>query len=168
MTDLELQEALKKEVQSILLKDGLQIYADEDWKSYNVYKQDKPQKKDPDTMGDLPLLPTSNTIDTENYIVIVLEDEEEQSDGSWEVHVAMVISIYCDDENRDGNLIIANLMNQIDRHLTKKRVIDGKYTKQRGSKKIFDQESYETYYQCVYYTTWNIPPTNEEGIEQFL
>ena len=101
----------------------------------------------------------------------MLDDEDTDSEGRWVVTVHMLISTYVpfnEDTDHQGNMIIANIMNQIDLHLCKKGIIADMYEMEPQRKKRFSQECYQNYYECDYITKWKLPEINIEGIRDLV
>lgn len=159
MTNLDLQEALITEVKEVLEHQSIKRLDGETWKDFNVYRQDKPYKDDDEDEAQ------------ENYIIVMLDDEDTDSEGRWIVTVHMLISAYVpfnEDTDHQGNMIIANIMNQIDLHLCKKGIIADMYEMEPQRKKRFNQECYQNYYECDYITKWKLPEINIEGIRDLV
>lgn len=153
MTDLDLQDALIRELRGLAESQSLKKLDGEVWKDYNIYRQDKPYKDD------------EEDAEQEDYIIVMLDDEDTDSDGSWIVTVHILISIMLFEEEHQGNLILANLMNQIDGHLCKKGLIADRYEMDEERHKRFNHECYPNYYECDYITKWRLPEINQEWIE---
>lgn len=153
MTDLDLQDALIRELRGLAESQSLKKLDGEVWKDYNIYRQDKPYKDD------------EEDAEQEDYIIVMLDDEDTDSDGSWIVTVHILISIMLFEEEHQGNLILANLMNQIDRHLCKKGLIADRYEMDEERHKRFNHECYPNYYECDYITKWRLPEISQEWIE---
>lgn len=156
MTDLALQEAIIGEIIGLTEHHGLKKADGEDWKDYVIYRQDKPYKDDMDDA------------DQEDYIIVMLDEEDINSEGKWVVTVHIIISIMLLEEERQGNLVLANLMNQLDLHFWKKRVIDNRYEMERERHKRFNHECYPNYFECDYITKWELPEMNQEGIGELI
>lgn len=156
MTDLHLQDALIHELKDLTESHSLKKLNDEVWEDYHIYRQDKPYKDDMDDT------------DQEDYIIVMIDDEDTDEDGRWVVTVHMIFSIMLYDEENQGNLILASLMNQVDLHLCKKGVIAGKYEMEKERHKRFNQECYPNYYECDYITKWKLPEMNQEGIGDLI
>lgn len=156
MTDLDLQDALIREIKELVDSQSLKKLDGEVWKDYNIYKQDKPYKDD------------EEDAEQEDYIIVMLDDEDTDSDGRWVVTVHVMFSIMLFDEENQGNLILANWMNQLDLHLCKKGVIAGRYEMESERHKRFNHECYPNYYECAYITKWKLPIVNQEGIEDLI
>lgn len=156
MTDLDLQDALIREIRELADVQGLKKLNGEVWKDYNIYRQDKPYKDDAE--GE----------DQEDYIIVMLDDEDVNDAGRWVVTVHIVISIMLLEEEHQGNLILASLMNQLDLHFMKKRIIDGRYEIGRERHKRFNHECYPNYYECDYITKWGLPEAYQEGIGDLI
>lgn len=156
MTDLDLQDALMKELEELAEHQSLKKLDGEVWKDFNIYRQDKPYKDDEQDAGQ------------EDYIIVMLDDEDTDQDGRWIVNVHMLISIMLFEEENQGNLILATLMNQIDLHLSKKGIIAGRYEMEREKYKRFNHECYPNYYECDYITRWKLPEANMEGVEEYI
>ena len=147
MTDLELQDALIEELKKMDLK---KIENDE-WKDYRIHKQDEPYKEDEEEDGD--------------YIIVMIDDEDTAEDGRWVVSIQMILQIVDFDEKHDGNIILANIMNQIDLHLRKKGIIAKKYQMEKEAHKRFNHECPPSYYQSAYITKWKMPDIEMEGVK---
>ena len=156
MTDLELQDALIREIKELVEHQSLKKLNGEVWKDFNIFRQDKPYKDD------------EADDDQEDYIIVMLDDEDTDQDGRWIVNVHMLISIMLFEEEHQGNLILATLMNQIDLHLSKKGIIAGKYEMEKEKHKRFNNECYPNYYECDLITRWKLPPVYMEGIDDLL
>lgn len=157
MTDLDLQNVIIREIRELAKKQSLKKLDGEVWKDYKIYRQEKPYKDD------------SEDEDQEDYIIVMLDDEDTDEEGRWNVNVHILISIALFDEQHQGNLILANLMNQIDMHFMKKRILAGKYEIEKGNRhKRFNQECYPNYYECDYISRWKLPAYNQEGIEDLV
>lgn len=156
MTDLDLQKAIIKELQELTSRQGLKKLDDEVWKDYNIYAQDIPLKDDEFDEAQ------------EDYILVMLDDEDTDDDGRWIVQVHILISIMLYEEEHQGNLILANLMNQIDQHFSKKGVIAGRYEMETERHKRFNHDCPPNYYECDYITKWKLPAPNMEGIDDLL
>ncbi len=156
MTDLDLQDALIRELHELTEHQSLKKLDGTVWKDFNIYRQDKPYKDD------------EADEDQEDYIIVMLDDEDTDQEGRWIVNVHMLISIRLFEEENQGNLILASLMNQIDLHLSKKGIIAGRYEMEPEKHKRFNQECYPTYYECDFITRWKLPEANMEGIEDLI
>lgn len=153
MTDIELQKVLAQELKQMKLKrlDGTL------WKNFRVYKQGKPYKDDLDTY------------EQEDYITVVIADEDTDKDGNMIVEIQMILSIYLyDDKNQTGELMLANFMNQIDYYLRGKRIIDGKYEMEREVHKRFNPDCYPNFYESAYITKWKLPEIDMRGIGELI
>lgn len=155
-TDLGLQEALIREIEELADKQSLKKLNDEVWTDYKVYRQDKPYKDD------------EQDSEQEDYIIVMIDDEDTDKEGQWIVTIHILISIVLYEEQHQGNLILANLMNQIDMHLRKKGVIAGKFEMEKEAHKRFNHECYPNYYECDLITKWKLPEINQEWIERFI
>lgn len=158
MTDLELQRALAGELKKMCETHSLKKLDGEDWKAYNIYSQDKPYKDDEDDKAQ------------EDYIIVLLDDEETFKDEAgkwkWKVCVQFIISIELYDESNQGNLILANLMNQIDSHFRKHCIVGGCCTMDSKSYKKFNHECYEGFYESALITYWEFPVIEPEWIDE--
>ncbi|MDE7201929.1 MAG: hypothetical protein K2O91_08520 [Lachnospiraceae bacterium] len=99
MTDLDLQDAIIREIRGLVNNQSLKKLDDEVWKVYNIYRQDKPYKDD------------AEDEDQEDYIIVMLDEEDTNDLGRWVVTVHILISIMLLEKSHQGNLILANLMN---------------------------------------------------------
>lgn len=167
MTDIDLQTALIKELKDMCTEHSLMVPVrelDEDgqqdrlteWKDYNIYRQDKPYKAE-----ELPE-------EQENYMIVAIWDEDTNEDGDWIVEMHIIIGIELYEESRQGNLVLANLMNQIDYRLRTKGILCGQYEKELRAHKRFNDQCDPNYYECDYITYWKIPQIEQEGLEKLL
>lgn len=156
MTDLELQDALIREIEELVEHQSLKKLDGEVWKDFNIYRQDKPYKVD------------GEEDDQEDYIIVMLDDEDTDQDGQWIVTIHMLISIMLFEDEHQGNLILATLMNQLDLHLSKKGIIAGKYEMEKEKHKRFNNECYPNYYECDLITKWRLPAARMEWDDDLL
>ncbi len=156
MTDLALQEAIIQEIKEFTERQSLKKLEDEEWTDYNIYRQDKPYKDD------------GFDDDQEDYIIILIDDEDTDPEGNWIVTVQIIISIMLYEEQHQGNLILANLMNQMDMHFRKKGVINGQYEMEMERHKRFNHACPPNCYECAYITKWKLPDIQQEGLEELL
>lgn len=156
MTDLDLQDAIIKEIKDLTESQSLKKLNDEIWKGYSIYRQDKPLKDD------------ELDEEQEDYIIVMIDDEDTNSDGEWVVTVHILISIMLFEEINQGNLILANIMDQLDLHLCKKKIIAGKYEMENERHKRFNHECYPNYFECDYITKWKLPRVQMEGIGELI
>ncbi|MCX4271878.1 MAG: hypothetical protein OSJ71_06415 [Acetatifactor sp.] len=158
MTDLDLQDAVIREIQALADHQSLKKLNGEVWKNLAIYRQDKPYKDD------------SNDDIQEDYILVMLGDEdmEEKGDGQWVVTLHILICIGDEDPENQGNMALASLMNQLDLHFRKLGYVDQKYEMQKEAHKWFDHEIYPDFTQCDYVTKWKLPPVHIEGIDHLI
>lgn len=156
MTDLELQDSLVREIEEMTRRQSLKKLNGETWEDYKIYRQEKPYKDD------------EFEDDQEDYIIVLINDEDTDGEGNWIVEIQFIISIVLYEEAHQGNLILANLMNQIEMHLRKKGIIAGKYEIEDEMHKRFNQECPPTYYECALITKWKIPMVQMEGLEGLI
>lgn len=156
MTDLDLQDALIREIRELTDSHGLKKLDGEVWKDFNIYRQEKLYKDD------------ESDEDQEDYLIVILDMEDTDEEGNWVVTVHFVMSIMLLEEEHQGNLILANLMNQLDMHFCKKGIIDSRYEMKRERHKRFNHECYPNYYECDYITKWEVPGVCMEGIGDLL
>ena len=90
---------------------------------------------------------------------------EENGDGRWIVLLHIIITIMYEEPENQGNLILANLMNQIDLHFRRIGYLDQKFEMMREAYKMFEQDHDPTYVQCDYITKWKLPPIHMEDLE---
>ncbi len=156
MTDLDLQDAIIREIQELTDNQSLKKLDGSVWRNYNIYRQDKPYKDDSDDAAQ------------EDYIIVMLDEEDTDGDGKWVVTVHIVMSIMLLEEEHQGNMILANLMNQLDLHFWKKRIIDSRYEIEQERHKRYNHECYPNYYECDYITKWKLPEVYQEGIGDLM
>jgi hypothetical protein len=154
MTDLKLQEALVGEVREVLESQSVKLPGGSEWKNFHVYSQEKPYKND------------EQDDDQENYIIVMLDDENLGEENRWKVHVHMIISICLYEEAHQGNMILADLMNKIYLHLVNRRFVAGMFEMEQEAHKRFNQECYKNFYECDLETVWKLPEiyTSEDFI----
>lgn len=172
MTDLELQKELYNRITAFLEEKGLQFpsmgeeagedpegepLAEPSWKAFNVYIQDKPFKTD------------ENDEEEENYIIIILNDEDGRSNTEdWEIEIQFIVGIELYENEHQGNLIIANVMNNLWK-LFRTTKIDGADLDRHNKAKRFNQENYPNFYEGALITHWLIHDVQvAEGTEEFL
>lgn len=147
MTDVELQDTLIAE----LRKMKLQKLDEEEWKDYSIYKQNEPFKDEDDPDGD--------------YIIVIIDDEDtDKEDGRWMVTIQMILQVVSDRPENDGEVMLANLMNQIDFRFRRKGIIGGRYEMQKEAYKRFNKNCPPGYYQSAYITKWKMPEISMEGV----
>lgn len=144
------------EIRSLLDSQSLKKLDGSAWKDFNVYKQDKPYKDDEEDEAQ------------EDYIIVMLDDEDLGADNQWKVYVHILISICLYDEEHQGNVILANLMNQIFMHFQKKGIVGGMFEMEREAHKRFNQECYPNYYECDLITAWKLPEIYMETEDDFI
>ena len=156
MTDLKLQEVIMDEIRSMLDSQSLKKMDGSVWKDFNIYRQDKPMKDD------------AEDDDQEDYIIVMLDDEDLGADNKWKVDVHILISICLYDEERQGNVVLANLMNQIFMHFQKKGIIGEMFEMESEAHKRFNQECYPNYYECDLITVWKLPEIHMETEDDLI
>ena len=147
MTDLDLQNAIVKELQKMKIK----IPGEDGWKDISIYQQHKPFRQDGEPDEDY------NEEPTDDYIMVVLGDEKTDGDGRWIVDVQLLFQIMSFDIKRDGEKILSNLMNQIDLHFTRKGIIAGKYEMEPEKVKTRNPLCDANYAQSAFVTKWKLP-----------
>lgn len=162
MTDLDLQKALVAEIKSMRREESLGIprLNEEEtftaWDEYKVYAQDLPFKDEE--------IPEERS----NYILVVIDDEDTDSEGNWIVTVHFVISICIHEMENQGNLIVATLMNQLERRFDSKGIIAGLYTKEKEAHKRFNQDAWPDFFEGDYITKWKIPGVDVEEVKKLI
>lgn len=156
MTDLKLQEVLVKEIQCLLENQSLKKPDGSEWKNLNVYRQEKPYKDDEDDDAQ------------EDYIIVMLDDEDFGEDRRWKVDVHMIMSICLYEDAHQGNMILANLMNQIFMHLQRKGIIGDMFEMEPEAYKRFNHECYPNYYECDLITVWKLPEIERDSSEDLI
>lgn len=176
MTDLDLQKCIVGEIEGLIKDKCLQVAEDYDRiEDFKVYVQDKPYKSDYVSFED-PFAgeePDKDIMvgsgDQENYIIVVLDDEDlEEGSDDWTVLVHIIVSIKLYERLHQGNLIIADIMNNIYMHLKKKYIIGERYTIEPKAKKRFNLECYPEYAEGDLLTWWKIKDIYTEGLEDFI
>jgi hypothetical protein len=181
MTDLDLQDAIIREIKKMAKTHSLMKLDGEEWKDYNIYPQDKPYKIDgidetdeepQEDEGDEPRenedTPQGNDKEQEDYILVMIDDEDTDQDGNWIVQVQMLFSLHLFEEQHQGNIILANLMNQVDGWFIRAGIIDGRYEIQKERHKRFNHECFPNYYESAYVSFWKIPSVEMEGLEDLI
>lgn len=155
MTDLKLQESIIAEIKMLLESNSIKKLDGGTWNDFHVYQQDKPYKDDDED-------------DQEDYIIVMLDDEDLEADGRWKVDVHILISICLYEEEHQGNVILADMMNQIFMHFQKKGIIGQMFEMEKEAHKRFNQDSYPNYYECDLITTWKLPEIHMETEGDFI
>lgn len=156
MTDLDLQEVIIRELKDMCKEQSLMKMEGEVWKDYNIYRQDKPYKDDDDDGAQ------------EDYIIVLIDDEDTDDDGNWIVSIQILFSIILYDEEHQGNLILANLMNQVYSRFKRMGILGGKYVMENEAHKRFNHECPPVYYESALITKWKLPEEHQEGLDQLL
>lgn len=144
MTDLKLQQAIIDEIKMMMDTNSIKKLNGDQWTDFHVYRQDKPYKDDEED-------------DQEDYMIVMLDDEDLGADGRWKVDVHILISICLYEQEHQGNVILADLMNQIFMHFQKKGFIGEMFEMEPEAHKRFNQECYPNYYECDLITVWKLP-----------
>lgn len=162
MTDLDLQKAIVDEVKEMIVSHHLQMCGEYDEiKDFTVYTQEKPYKNDYDIDEE----------EQENYIIVMLDDEDiNENQDYWTVQVHIIISINLYEKQHQGNLIIADIMNNIHMWLTRKKSIgyQNQYKIEHRAHKRFNQECYPEYCEGDLITFWHLPIPEMEGVDNLL
>lgn len=144
-TDLDLQLALMDEVEKVIKEQSIKKPGNgHEWEDYHIYKQDKPWKDD------------SDAEDQEDYIIVMLDDEDTNDKWEWIVQVHIIISIHLEDDEAQGNVFLADLMNQLYNDFRRKGIIARKYELEKKAHKRFNQECYPNFYECDLVTNWKL------------
>lgn len=162
MTDLGLQQALYEK-----LVEMTQSYVNDDladWTTFKVYKQDKPYKID-DLIDEETSIAES---DQENYIIIMIDDEDTVDNGEWVVQIYFLVSIGEYYEEHNGNIVILNMLNEIWRRLNEDWIIGEKYRPEKQAQKRLNHECYPNYYEGALVTYWRLPDTNTVYPEELI
>lgn len=173
-TDIELQEAILKEIKKISVdwrKPG-----SNQWIDWKYYKQMKPQKLDAILVDDngnyvideeghpIMIPPEVRDEDQEDYIVVMIDDEDEKADGSWTVNIIIAVSIYIEDPDNQGMMVVQDILNRIWLHFAKKGIIAEKFEMESGAKKRFNLENIINFYEGVLMTKWKLPMVFPEEV----
>lgn len=174
MVDTELQEILAKEVEKLIANHGLAIpgraasddmetespYIEGDliWKNWNVYRQEKPYKTD------------TNDSELENYVIVIINDEDMDSEGNWIVEMQFIVAIELDEDDRQGHIILASFMNELWQHLKKYDVAEGQAELvPKSGKKRWNQESYPNFYEAALICDWKFKDAEyKRGVEELI
>jgi len=174
MVDTELQEILAKEVEKLIANHGLAVpgrnpidnpeieepyvKGDAIWKNWNVYRQEKPYKTD------------ENDDELENYVIVIINDEDLDSEGYWTVEMQFIVSIELDEDDRQGHIIIASFMNELWKHFKTHNIAEGEAELvPKSAKKRWNQESYPNYYEAALICDWKFKDAEYvRGVEELL
>lgn len=166
MTDIDLQKTIRNELQKMKLK----VPADEGadgkktkWQEIPIYLQNKPYSHDEAYDYGDPLCddqPGEKRMD--NYILVVIGPQKTDERGQWSTEIQLIFQIQSMRDERDGELILANLMNKIDYEFTKKGILAEKYEIEKEKSKDFNPVCPENYYQSAYTTHWKLPNITQE------
>ena len=174
MVDTELQEILAQEVEKLIANHGLAIpgrtesddleteapyvKGDQVWKNWNVYRQEKPYKSD------------VNDEELENYVIVIINDEDMDSEGNWTVQIQFIVAIELDEDDRQGHMILASFMNELWQHFKTNNIAEGEaeLVPQSG-KKRWNQESYPNFYEAALICNWKFKDVEyKTGLEELL
>ena len=155
MTDLDLQTVLVERTKSVLEEMSLKRLDEEQlWQSFNVYANEVPVKDD------------YNDIYEQNYIIVLLGDEDEQDGGGWRVEIQHIIGYADEDDARQGHVVTATLMNNIMMDL--KKHPDMMYSLRDDSHKRFADQHNEGFYEAALITFWDLQPIHEEIARELI
>lgn len=156
MTDLDLQEKLIVRIKDIMEKYSLKRTDDEEWYDFNIYANELPVKTD------------YNDDEEQNYIVVIIGDEDERQDGSWDVEMQIIFGYADRDENRQAHVVLYTLMNNIFMDLKKHESIDERYELLTKSHKRYADQHREGFYESALIMTWTIPPFLQEDLRELV
>lgn len=159
MTDLDLQAEIVSELKNHLLDDGIMMVRGREFKDIHVFYQELPIKENGEEDED----------DGQqwNYILVALGDED-VVDGKWRVEIHFCVGIEDTDEDCQGHMNVAYIMNEIYLHLTKAGFIAKEYEMEQEAHKRFRMESTYPFYEGDLITYWELPLPVPEGLEGFL
>ncbi len=164
MTDLQLQDALKKELTEHFCDIGRKFPWADSLKEIHIHTQMLPLKDSKSEERD----EDDDIANQWNYICIVIP-EEKLSDGEWEVEVHFAVGIKDKDKDCQGYRHVANLMDEIFMHLVKNGVLAEIFS--IDTEKAFKSFSMETeypYYEGDLVTYWHILAPQREGLEELI
>ena len=156
MTDIDLQKKLVQRVKDVLEEMSLKRTEGEEWYDFNVYANELPVKTD------------YNDEFEENYIVVIIGDEDEKENGSWNVEIQFIIGYHDEDENRQAHIVLYTLMNNIYMDLKEGLPVDNRYDLLNKSHKRFADQHREGFYESALIMTWNIPGFLQEGLRELV
>ncbi|MBO5551814.1 MAG: hypothetical protein J5966_07640, partial [Lachnospiraceae bacterium] len=177
-TDTELQDAVIEELKKV--KADWRKPGSTEWIDWKYYTQMKPQKQDAilvDEDGNYvldengyPIMipPETRDEDQEDYMVVMIDDEDENQDGEWVVQVIIAVSIYAEDDKNQGLRVIQDVLNRIWMHFAKQGIIAGKYEMEHGAKKRFNLENDTNFYEGVLITKWKLPRVFPESVSELV
>lgn len=178
-TDIDLQEAIIKEIQGMKL-DWRKPGTATEWIDWKFYRQMKPYKMDQILVDEdgTPLLDENGypimipdetrDEDQENYIIVMIDDEDLGADGQWTVQIDIIVSIYCEDAKQQGNIVIQDILNRIWMNLAKKGIIDNRYEMETWARKRFNQEALINFYEGLLITKWKLPRVFPEEVSKYV
>lgn len=147
-TDIDLQLAVIDEVKEALKDKDIKKPGEEKWEDVTIYRQEKPWKSD------------ENPEDSqEDYIIVSHGDEEMDDDWQWIVPITILVSAHFEDEEKQGDIFISDVLNVVYDHLKRKGIIAGKYELERRAEKCFNPECYENYAEGALITYWKLIET---------
>lgn len=197
-TDVDLQEALIREIKGMNLdfrKPGTNEWID--WKIYRQmkpYKYDRVLVDEsgapvldedgnvilipPDAESSSPLIdgngypvmipPEAKDEDQEDYIIVLIDDEDMGEDGQWTVQIDIIVSMYSEDPLQQGNVVIQGVLNRIWMNFAKKAFIDERYEMLKKASKRFNQEAITNFYEGLLITRWKLPRVFPEEAVEFV
>lgn len=197
-TDVDLQEALIREIKGMNLdfrKPGTNEWID--WKIYRQmkpYKYDRVLVDEsgapvldedgnvilipPEAESSSPLIdgngypvmipPEAKDEDQEDYIIVLIDDEDMGEDGQWTVQIDIIVSMYSEDPLQQGNVVIQGVLNRIWMNFAKKAFIDERYEMLKKASKRFNQEAITNFYEGLLITRWKLPRVFPEEAVEFV
>ncbi len=150
-TPFFLQEALVDEIKALFAGFETENAAGE-LAPLNVYPQSLPEKEDEDDSAHFP------------YIVVrILDGGIDNEDEGASCRIVFVAGIYDSNPNYQGNKTILNILQKMQTHFFKKRIIAEKFKIEYPFKwQIYDEEDLHPYYFGGAETNWTLPGVQEE------
>lgn len=159
MTDIDLQRKIVESLKEFVSEKGLAIPKNNEgeWVEWNIYAQEKPYKTD------------ENDEYMEDYIIVLLTDEDTDKEGNWIVEIQFVFGIELYEADHQGHIILASAMNNIWQHFKTHDLDNGEYELMTEAHKRWNEENYPNYYEAALVTYWKVKELeNLEGIADLL
>lgn len=155
MTDIQLQKDIVTDLKAFLENQDIMMPLGDEFRMIPVYSQMVPAKQDKEDEN------------LRNYIVVMISDEDVVGD-EWNVEIHFSICIEDRTNERDGDINILYLMNEIYNHYIKVGII-GKHCKmEKEAHKRLNLETKFPFHEGDLITNWRLPIGNEEGLEGLI
>lgn len=146
-----LQDALVNEIEALLA--GFEtLNAAGEPATMNVYPQSLPAKVEEDDSEHFPYI-----------IVRVVDGGVASEDEPDTCRIVLVVGVYDEQSDRQGNKIVLNVLQRIRTHLLSKRIINKQFRIDYPCEwSVYDDEDLHPYYFGAVETNWTLPAIRQE------